>query len=86
MKNKDRCLTGLRVWGSVYGTHEEYLTLSHGLHLAYRRVSMGKASRKNSPNSKQVKRPSLSLHIDAFARSPTILNSPVYSHILSLAL
>lgn len=76
MKNKDRCLTGLCVWGSVCGTHEEYLTLTHGLHLAYRRVGMGKASRKKAPNSKQVKCPSLSLHIDAFACSTTILNSP----------
>lgn len=76
MINKDRCLTGLCVWGSVCGTHEEYLTLTHGLHLAYRRVGMGKASRKKAPNSKKVKRPSLSLHIDAFACSATILNSP----------
>ena len=76
MKNKVRCLTGLCVWGTVCGTHEEYLTLTHGLHLAYRRVGMGKASRKKAPNSKKVKRPSLSLHIDAFACSTTILNSP----------
>lgn len=46
----------------------------------------GEGFQKKAPNSKQVTRPSLSLHIDAFACSPTILNSPVYSHILSLAL
>lgn len=46
----------------------------------------GEGFQKKAPNSEQVTRPSLSLHIDAFACSPTILNSPVYSHILSLAL
>ena len=53
-----------------------------GLHLGYRSVGMGKASRKKAPNSEQVTRPSLSLHIDAFASSPTILHSSVYSHSL----